>query len=482
MASTVSASMNNPNGLTMAQRLELWKASKTQNKGDGSLLAAISIATVATTESSVSTTANNNSTGKKQKKPAEASGLPLNGESKVKKPMITNNNSHTAVNNHQQQAQGTENKKFTSENQNFHPNIQTISSDTGKNTLAPTAAAYAELEEKLRVTQLDLDKANTDNELLRAQLAVEQANYEGSEQRFNELECLQADILVRAKAAIEEVGAMSFENSIQAMKISELEQIMTRDRIEASELVSMKTKKHKEDLQRLANERLDYEGRANTMIQEVNEQMLQLQQMAMQRIEQLERELMEETTKSRQLQDQIDVLKSPRAASPVPMARAHSNTHNNNINTHLQAANNADRGDSICSKVSFGSSMGSIPDTPPTPSTPINYAVRRRRGTKIRLSTACFAQGSNDDENTNIDSNSVVGEEGAEFDDIVFVGGDHAGDDDEDQDSSNVTEPQEEEDTNEDANNRSTHSISSLDEYSDHDEEEDEELARLSGK
>jgi hypothetical protein len=102
--------------------------------------------------------------------------------------------------------------------------------------------------------------------------------------------------------------------------------------------------------------------------------------------------------------------------------------------------------------------------------------------TKIRLSTACFVQGSNDDENTNIDSNSVVGEEGAEFDDIVFVGDDHAGDDDEDQDSSNVTEPQEEEDTNEDANNRSTNSISSLDEYSDQDEEEDEELTRLSGK
>lgn len=88
-----------------------------------------------------------------------------------------------------------------------------------------------------------------------------------------------------AKMAIEELQAMIFLNSIQEQKIIELEQIISKDRLEQNETSLSRGKKHKAEVKRLATERANYEERANQMIKEMGEQMSLLQNMAMSRIE-----------------------------------------------------------------------------------------------------------------------------------------------------------------------------------------------------
>lgn len=83
----------------------------------------------------------------------------------------------------------------------------------------------------------------------------------------------------------EDLQAMMFLNSVLEQKIIELEQTISRDRLEQNEHVANRGKKHKAELKRLTLERSHYEERANQMMTEMGEQMLLLQNTAMDRIE-----------------------------------------------------------------------------------------------------------------------------------------------------------------------------------------------------
>jgi hypothetical protein len=82
-----------------------------------------------------------------------------------------------------------------------------------------------------------------------------------------------------------ELHAMMFLNSIQEQKIIELEQMISKDRLEQNETSLSRGKKHKAEVKKLATERASYEERANQMISDMGEQMGLLQSMAMSRIE-----------------------------------------------------------------------------------------------------------------------------------------------------------------------------------------------------
>ena len=83
----------------------------------------------------------------------------------------------------------------------------------------------------------------------------------------------------------EDLQAMMFLNSVLEQKIIELEQTISRDRLEQNEHGANRGKKHKAELKRLTQERSNYEERANQMMTEMGEQMLLLQNTAMGRIE-----------------------------------------------------------------------------------------------------------------------------------------------------------------------------------------------------
>lgn len=85
--------------------------------------------------------------------------------------------------------------------------------------------------------------------------------------------------------AQEDASATKFMCSLQEQRIEELEQQTSRERLERNEALSEKSRKHKQIIKKLTQDRASYEERADLMIKQMNEQMTQLQQMAMSRIE-----------------------------------------------------------------------------------------------------------------------------------------------------------------------------------------------------
>jgi hypothetical protein len=150
------------------------------------------------------------------------------------------------------------------------------------------------------------------------------------------------EIQARNQMAMDEIGALNFLNAVQAMKIEELEDAISQERLIMNENASTKSKKHKTEIQKLTNEKAEYEQMANAMIAQLNSQMVQLQTMAMGRInvmsnintcivllsfstfshymivQDLEKQLMEEQRKSAQLEQDARNVSSQRiAASPA---------------------------------------------------------------------------------------------------------------------------------------------------------------------
>jgi hypothetical protein len=264
--------------LTMAQRLELWKAQKQQTKTIGHNHHAqphnfVSPAAITTPCAAV---INAENCLPNKKKNIDVVVVGSNSDHKTKRPLHTKSSENVLT--------------TATKQENSNPNIQIDNSNSNNNSMVQ--AEKLALECALRTTQAELEHANvtlekafTQSELLRGLLEQETQKSLEAEATVSALEISQAEIVSRARVALEEAQALTFENSIQQQRITELEQMASRDRIEASELVTMKTRKHKEELQRLASEKQDYENRADVMIQEVNEQMAQLQHMAMERIE-----------------------------------------------------------------------------------------------------------------------------------------------------------------------------------------------------
>jgi len=106
---------------------------------------------------------------------------------------------------------------------------------------------------------------------------------------------------IRLEMAIEEINSLTFYNSLQDQKILEMETNITQDRMEHNENNSNRSRKHKAEIKLLKAEREEYEQKANEMIQQMQEQMSLLQTMAMNRIEELEKDLLTERRKNETL-------------------------------------------------------------------------------------------------------------------------------------------------------------------------------------
>lgn len=106
----------------------------------------------------------------------------------------------------------------------------------------------------------------------------------------------------RIRMAVEEHHALNFVIEVQSQKIREYEVAISNSRLRQNEVISEKARKHKNEVRRLTKERVEYESQANTLIQQMTEQMNSLQTMAMARIDELETELMEERRKNSDLE------------------------------------------------------------------------------------------------------------------------------------------------------------------------------------
>ena len=95
---------------------------------------------------------------------------------------------------------------------------------------------------------------------------------------------------------------------VQEQQIMELEDIISRERLELNENRSSLIRKHRMEMKKMTNERTSYEERANQMVAQMQEQMTLLQQMAMGRIEALESELMSERHRAEALQQEVTTL------------------------------------------------------------------------------------------------------------------------------------------------------------------------------
>jgi hypothetical protein len=87
------------------------------------------------------------------------------------------------------------------------------------------------------------------------------------------------------RIAVEEANALRFFSSLQEQRIEELDQQVSSNRLERNEALSQKSRKHRAAVKKMNQDRAEYEARADSMIQQMTEQMALLQKMAMSRIE-----------------------------------------------------------------------------------------------------------------------------------------------------------------------------------------------------
>jgi hypothetical protein len=84
--------------------------------------------------------------------------------------------------------------------------------------------------------------------------------------------------------AYNEIHALNFLNDILQQKNADLENQISSDRLTQNENASNKSRKHKQEVEKLKEEKENFERRANELIGQLNEQMTMLQTVAMDRI------------------------------------------------------------------------------------------------------------------------------------------------------------------------------------------------------
>eukprot|EP01039_Chlorochromonas_danica_P007266 gene7266-8036_t len=145
--------------------------------------------------------------------------------------------------------------------------------------------------EALNVDLANMRAASSCREEMLQSLADEVTRYKSREHE-------QAAMLSMAR---EEIATLHFSASLQEQKILELEDRAALAKIEKNEALSHRSRKYKTAINKITKEKHDYEERANAMIQQMNDQMASLQAVAMQRIEMLEKQLMESRRESEEL-------------------------------------------------------------------------------------------------------------------------------------------------------------------------------------
>lgn len=115
-------------------------------------------------------------------------------------------------------------------------------------------------------------------------IALKEA-YKTIEEQLQQKNNLFEELSNQISMSKEEVATMHFLNAIQEQKILELENFISSNHIKNHESAANKHRKHKTEIVKLQKEKLEYEERANAMIQQMTQQMSDLQDMAMTRIE-----------------------------------------------------------------------------------------------------------------------------------------------------------------------------------------------------
>jgi len=134
------------------------------------------------------------------------------------------------------------------------------------------------LELSLRKSAEEAAQLKTDLELALNEKGAILVKYISLEERFNLS-------LSESAAFYKEIQAQQFLNSILEQKVEELECQISSDRLNRNESLSNKTRKYKQEIEKLTSERKLYEERANAMCLQMTEQMTLLQSTAMVRIE-----------------------------------------------------------------------------------------------------------------------------------------------------------------------------------------------------
>lgn len=162
---------------------------------------------------------------------------------------------------------------------------------------------------KSPLRNLAVQQARLEAELLREQLASLEAKLRDALGAQNLAEEREKQADERAILSLEDVHAHRFLNSLLEQKLEELENSLQSESMNLDEKRS-ECKKHKNEVKRLMAEREEVQERASGMISQMSEQMAQLQAYAMERIGQLEEELMEEQTRAGALESELAAAQS----------------------------------------------------------------------------------------------------------------------------------------------------------------------------
>jgi len=159
--------------------------------------------------------------------------------------------------------------------------------------------------------------ADLATQLADSQLAVQQAQ----EAVVTALH-LKATAEGKAERCWNEVAAQFFINSVNEQRIQEMEIKMSHDRMNQNEDEREIKRKHKIQLKQVLEEKSEFEERAGTMIEELNEQMNSIQDMAMRRITELENDLLAKGNECAMRDNEADMLRSANMAMKLELSSA----------------------------------------------------------------------------------------------------------------------------------------------------------------
>ena len=154
-----------------------------------------------------------------------------------------------------------------------------------------------------------IENANMEIKILKEKFDSVERKCQVSEDLLKNTKASEAELHNKASMALEEIEALTFLNAIQEQKIIELDQSISKDRMEQNEAISSKARKHKAEIKKMNQDKIEYEERANQMMQQMSEQMAMLQTMAMSRIEDLEKDLLDERRKVESLENEVKSFK-----------------------------------------------------------------------------------------------------------------------------------------------------------------------------
>lgn len=114
--------------------------------------------------------------------------------------------------------------------------------------------------------------------MLEAQNKSYETTIGGLQSTLTEQETLNA-------ALRDEISAVCFFTQVQGQKIEEQESLLMTSKMDYQEEVSAKNRKYKTMIKKMQAEKASYENGANAIIKQLNEQMAELQKVALTRIQ-----------------------------------------------------------------------------------------------------------------------------------------------------------------------------------------------------